>query len=927
MMRSNTRLLAIAMLGAGLSLALCGCDRLRSVDSIVSRGEQQYEKANYRAALGDFKTALERDASNATARGYLARIYYHLADFEAAQETVTTALAGANPDADLYSLRYQIMLASRQYAQVIKAIDAETHLSEAQRLLYLGQAYAEGGRTSDAMSAFERALVLAPNDPPTLVAQARAYAAMSDLSRASATIATALKQDPNSAEAWFTNGALLMVKADLPAAKTALEQAVKLSQRQLNWSEQARLSAMLADIGLRMRNIDDATRWIASTEGRAPKTPIVFYLKARLALLKDNPKDALAQLQTAAQFGEYLPARLLLANVLMVQRSYGQAESQLNKLRVDYPENTEVTKLLAQLYLATNRADEASKILPAANDVGGDGDPQLDWVRGQTLFATGERDAGLSLLEKAVANNPGDTGRALQLARAYLAVGAADKALALLNGLPPDAGGVRQGLLVVASVIGKSKADARQNMSSLLARYPDDSRLHSTIASVYAQAGETSAADGLFAKAVALDGKNIEARLGLAALHFQAKRYDPAQVQLQAVLTQDAKNMRARVGLANIAAAKGDKVQAAKELELAVGADPAAIEPRIQLAQLAFADQNVSRGLSLLEQAVNASDNNPGVLNTVGNVLFQAKQYDEALARYEQATVAGLAGARINAARVNLALGQTVEAQRKLETAANDRETRVEAVSLLAQQDVRAGKFEQAVQRVDRLAQNNVATQLVEELRGDIYALAGQYARAADSYERATKLMPSQRLAIKTFRVRGAGKMSTPTAPLSAWLAAHPNDANVRKLLGLQLAAMGDRAGAIRELERYLASGGGRDPGLLNNLAWLYHQEKDARAEAMAREAYQAAPQVAPIADTYGWILLDAGKTTEALPILEKAAAGAGDNFEIQYHLAVAHSKTGQNDRAKALLHKILAGNQAFDSRAQAERLSQNLGQ
>lgn len=927
-MRSNQTLLAIALMGAGLSLGLSGCDRLRSVDTIVSRGEQQYEKANYLAALGDFKTALERDGNNLAARGYLARIYYHLADFEAAQEAVNIALDGAAPDADLHALKYQIMLVRRQYDQIIKAVDVEIHLSEAQRLLYFGQAKAEMGQSSEAMTAFERALTLAPNDPPTLVAQARLFTAMSDLPRASASIAAALKQDQDSAEAWLTHGALLMAKADLPAAKTALEQAVKLSPRQLNWSEQARLSAMLADIGLRMRNVDDTARWLASMESRAPKNPIIYYLKGRLALLKNNPNDALAQLQTAVQLGEYLPARLLLANVLMVQSSYGQAESQLDKLRVDYPDNIEVSKLLAQLYLATNRASEASKVLPAVDATGAGSDAQLDWVRGQTLLATGARDAGLSLLEKSVASNPSDANRVLQLARAHLAAGAADKALALLTGLPANAGGTqRQGLLVLASVIGKSKSDARRDMSALLARYPNDSVLHAAAASVYAQAGEISAANELFSKAVTLDGKNVDARLGLAALHFQAKRYDSAQAQLQAVLTQDAKNTRARTGLANIALAKGDKVQAAKELELAIGADLTAFESRIQLAQLAFADQNISRGLSLLEQAVSASNKEPAVLNSVGTVLFQAKQYDEALARYEQATAAGLAVARVNAARVNLALGQTLEAQRKLEVAANDRQTQVEAVSLLAQQEVRAGKLERAMQQVDRLSQNKVATQLVEELRGDTYALASQYPRAVDSYERATKLAPSQRLAIKTYRVRAAGKMPTPTAPLSNWLSTHPDDLVVRQLFAAQLAATGDRAGAVREFERYLASGGTREPELLNNLAWLYQQQNDVRAEAMAHEAYQAAPQVAAIADTYGWILLGAGKTTEALPILEKAATGAKGNFEIQYHLAAAHSKNGQNDRAKTLLREMLASNQAFYSRAEAERLLQNLGQ
>ena len=101
----------------------------------------------------------------------------------------------------------------------------------------------------------------------------------------------------------------------------------------------------------------------------------------------------------------------------------------------------------------------------------------------------------------------------------------------------------------------------------------------------------------------------------------------------------------------------------------------------------------------------------------------------------------------------------------------------------------------------------------------------------------------------------------------------------------------------------------GGNPGALplNNLAWLYQQVRDPRAEATAKRAYDLAPEVAAIADTYGWILVEAGKASLALPILERAATAPNASAEMRYHHAVALAKGGRPDEARASLQKLLS--------------------
>jgi tetratricopeptide (TPR) repeat protein len=77
----------------------------------------------------------------------------------------------------------------------------------------------------------------------------------------------------------------------------------------------------------------------------------------------------------------------------------------------------------------------------------------------------------------------------------------------------------------------------------------------------------------------------------------------------------------------------------------------------------------------------------------------------------------------------------------------------------------------------------------------------------------------------------------------------------------------------------------------LNNLAWLYYEKKDPRAEALAKRAAQLAPSSAEVLDTYGWILVETGKVKEGIAVLQTAASISPDNTEIKTHLEDAQKR------------------------------------
>jgi tetratricopeptide (TPR) repeat protein len=91
----------------------------------------------------------------------------------------------------------------------------------------------------------------------------------------------------------------------------------------------------------------------------------------------------------------------------------------------------------------------------------------------------------------------------------------------------------------------------------------------------------------------------------------------------------------------------------------------------------------------------------------------------------------------------------------------------------------------------------------------------------------------------------------------------------------------------------------------LNNLAWLYQENNDERAEDLARRAFELSVDNAAVADTYGWILFKTGKIEESLPILEKAHALQPDSREIAMHLVEAYQATGNFEKAQSILDKL----------------------
>jgi putative PEP-CTERM system TPR-repeat lipoprotein len=310
-------------------------------------------------------------------------------------------------------------------------------------------------------------------------------------------------------------------------------------------------------------------------------------------------------------------------------------------------------------------------------------------------------------------------------------------------------------------------------------------------------------------------------------------------------------------------------------------------QARLALAQVYLQEKQTRKADEVISQVIAAAPDRVDIVNLAGLLYLQTGRYDQALAHLRAAAdrQPDNPGYWLNVVRAQLALNQTAAAREAVDKALALRADWPPAVAMAALLDLRTGHPDAALTRILELKEKHPRDAQVLLLEGEVRAVARQYAAAAEAFEAAGRLRPSAIAALKAFSARQMAGLADPTEPLRRWLEREPDDLVARAALA-DAYSPSDPAKAIEEYQQILQRAP-KSAMALNNLAWLYHTVDDARALETARQAHQLAPSVPAISDTYGWILLQEGRVSEALPLL-KAAAAAGDNPEIDGHYAEA---------------------------------------
>jgi putative PEP-CTERM system TPR-repeat lipoprotein len=919
----RTPVVRFAALGLA-ALVVAGCDTFVSADKHLERAQAHIERNEHRPAMAQLKTALQKEPEHAGARLALADLSLWLADLESAQKELDRAIKSGAPVEQTRPLQYELLLAQRRYGQAAELLHSDESTPLVKRLVLEARIAAGRGDAQQAAETIQRALEESPEDPEALVEAARIAAAQGDL-RPSLELPERITQSgPMRARALHLYGVALLGQGEHARARDAFVEAQQ-DGRRLPAVEQMALAAARTEANLALEDAAGAEQSLSSIGPWGRGSLIEHYLRARVAMLKEDYINVVAECQRALRINpEHVQSQLLMSAAQLAQGSLEQAQDTLSRLLANHPGNGAARKLLAQVHLARNQPAEAQRVLSASTQTG-EPDGDADWLIGAAMLRSGSIDDALRHLERSVAADPDNLARRVDLAGAYISSGDPQKAVELLESIPQDAPVAARAktLLVLAAATGKPRAQARREIENLAARHSDDAALVAVAGAYLGAVGDPAGGRKLLERAVQLDAQAVRPRLSLAQLDAATGRREQAQQRLREVIELDPKSQAARLGLAELAWSAGDRDASRKWLEEAVSVDPAAVDARLRLAQIAFLDGQGSKARSLLDQALSVTSDRKTTLTGAGRVLARAGLADEALARFREAAAAGDPEATLAAARLHLELEQSDQARALIQSALATRPNWREAQRMLVMIDAREGNVASALQRARKLV-GDASPAALHATEGDLYMAAGQAKEAAAAYDAAHRLQPTARLAVKLYHARRSAGEAGAERVLTQWLEREPGAFDVRRILAAHYESRGDADRAVAEYERLLAAGR-VDPPMLNNLAWLLHERGDPRALELAQRAYESAPQVAEIADTYGWILVRMDKIADGLDVLERALAQAPANPDIQYHAAYAYSRAGKAARAAELARQALQSTQAFASRDQASQLLESM--
>ncbi len=914
--------LVVGLIGAVLTVIVLR-QRGLAPDALLARAEQHLAAGQVAAAIIDLKAVNARDPANQQARLLLGTTYLGTGDAASALKELRKArdLGATAPRVAQDIVRSMILTSQFDEAATELALHGVADKPE-WRVLRGMLALAQQ-RLDDARSTFKEVLAEVPDNAEARrgLMQTELAAGRPELARTELdSLLAASAQDP---VLWTIKGELDLHDGQAAAAAESYRKALELAP-----------GAVLARIGLARAELaqghpDKATNQLDQLGPSAKTDPRVNFIRAQIAEANNDKDSALLLLRDVLQeMPAHRESLVMAARLNFSLGEFSRAEDFIGRLLAIEPNNAAANRMLGAIQLASGRLDGMAQLDAAkAADGTNPQDPGMLALVGTAYLKYGKYADSQKNLERAVELAPDSLPIRTQLALSKLSTGKPEEAVADLKGiLTEDPEFVQADIMLALAYLSLKQTDAAVAAArELVVKHPADALPHNVLGYVLEASGNKDGARVEYEAALAKDAAFHPASINLARLAMVSGDFVAAKRYFDSIIAREPYQPFALLGLAALALNDKQIDEAERLWQLAREHNPDAVAPRLLLAKHYRLRKNAVQAEVVAKEAFRLAPFAPQVATEYAAVMLDVGKNDEALTAartlVERApgSVTGLElmARAYNQLRDEAGLKDTLERIAKIAPDA------VGAQVLLGRLAGRRKDFESGHRIATALKAKGDTAAAGLELEGELFEIANQDDRALAAFTAAFDRAPDSAKLLKLDRVeRRLGKSGS---RLDAWLAEHPDDLQVRLVQATYLQESGATAGAIAKYEQLLQSTGD-NPVALNNLAWLYFEANDARAIDLARRAYEAAPKLPEVADTYGWVLFMQGQREQGLEILEKAALLAPGNPDIGYHLASALNDAGQTARARERLAQVMAGTyDAFTLRAEAEALQARL--
>jgi Flp pilus assembly protein TadD len=462
-------------------------------------------------------------------------------------------------------------------------------------------------------------------------------------------------------------------------------------------------------------------------------------------------------------------------------------------------------------------------------------------------------------------------------------------------------------LSAISSLIRQGKLDeAEQRLNRQLLKMPRSGRANHLLGTVYLRQGHFAQAEEVLQKAIAAAPGMLDARVSLGDAYLGDGKLEQALAAYQQALIIAPHDVSANLALAKLYLGAGEF---AKSIEAAGSILPAKRTEELlpTLAADYFGLGQPEKAGVEIQAMLAAAQKQPDLVPELAEFFLAHRDFKSAqqllsLAQGKQPATDRL---EIDLARTQAGLGQLDEAQKTLEAVLEHTPNSVEAL-------VAAGNV---ARQQSNWSASNEAFALAGKLAPDrpeiLYGLVsaqlygGQPEAASKTAQTLHALIPDDLRAtyLLTLALFGAKKWEEAKPLAEKVLAVHPEDREMRLVL-VDIALNNDHNLPVaRQYVETCLKQNPQDPGALYYLGMIQKMEGDVSGAIQnLSKSVAGNPKNADAQSALGALCLQASDIARAVPALEQAATLAPEESQNHYQLALAYTRAGATDKAKAQL-------------------------
>ena len=625
-----------------------------------------------------------------------------------------------------------------------------------------------------------------------------------------------------------------------------------------------------------------------------PKNSSAISVMAADKLARGDTKGALQTLDAATAEKDDLGIDLFKLQILEKSQDLQQAVTQLHKLAELYPAEPMFRKELVKLYVFQKRFDDALKeqralIAAVPNDQGA----VLDLVRLVNTYSGAP--AARQELQARIAAGGDVFPFQIALAEFDFAQGNFDSSVQLLKSLIDN------------------KASSPENVLTAQIR----------LAELYLAKKQVEPADALVSDVLRKDERNGSGLRLRAAIRMDRGELEPAINDLRQALNDQPRSPELMLLLATAYERSGSMELAEKQFADAMRA--ANFAPNVSLNYVAFLQRrgSIARAEDVLTDLAGRFPQNLQILSSLGQVKLQRQDWVGAQGIADSIRRLGNDSGVADQIRGAALVGQNKidESISVLQSAYAASPSASQPMAALVDAYVRAKQTDKAVAFLETVLKANPSNAEAYTLLGLIKLATNQPDEALKDFNTAIAKDPKD---INGYRALGnfylsQRKIDAAQDAIRAGLKQQPDNGVLQLTLATTEELKGDFDGAIAEYEAMVA----KDPGSLiatNNLASLLADHRTDKASLERARSLAMVLQKSPVPqfkDTVGWIYYQGGENSDAIRLLEEAAAALPNSAVVRYHLGMAYIATKQLSKAAEQLNAAL--NQSPDDTLKAK--------